>query len=73
MLSIFFFFFSEYEGSGTEVQRKHSKCGVCKYRAECDEDAENVGYVMFPLTISLNKREKILVVHDYLLDYVYSY
>ncbi len=33
----------EYEGSGTEVQRKHSKCGVCKYRAECDEDAENVG------------------------------
>ncbi|CAI5780246.1 tomoregulintomoregulin-1 [Podarcis lilfordi] len=35
----------EYEGSGTEVQRKHSKCGVCKYRAECDEDAENVGCV----------------------------
>ncbi|NWU52546.1 TEFF1 protein, partial [Dromas ardeola] len=38
-------FFVEYEGSGTEVQRKHSKCGVCKYRAECDEDAENVGCV----------------------------
>lgn len=37
------FCFLEYEGSGTEVQRKHSKCGVCKYRAECDEDAENVG------------------------------
>ncbi|RLW13056.1 hypothetical protein DV515_00000064 [Chloebia gouldiae] len=36
---------TEYEGSGTEVQRKHSKCGVCKYRAECDEDAENVGCV----------------------------
>lgn len=36
-------FILEYEGSGTEVQRKHSKCGVCKYRAECDEDAENVG------------------------------
>ncbi|XP_068792412.1 tomoregulin-1 isoform X1 [Struthio camelus] len=35
----------EYEGSGTEGQRKHSKCGVCKYRAECDEDAENVGCV----------------------------
>ncbi|XP_048371334.1 tomoregulin-1-like [Sphaerodactylus townsendi] len=35
----------EYEGSGTEVHRKHSKCGVCKYRAECDEDAENVGCV----------------------------
>uniref|UniRef100_A0A8D2IVZ8 Tomoregulin-1 n=1 Tax=Varanus komodoensis TaxID=61221 RepID=A0A8D2IVZ8_VARKO len=35
----------EYEGSGTEVNRKHSKCGVCKYRAECDEDAENVGCV----------------------------
>ncbi|KAJ7338385.1 hypothetical protein JRQ81_011748, partial [Phrynocephalus forsythii] len=33
----------EYEGSGTDVHRKHSKCGVCKYRAECDEDAENVG------------------------------
>ncbi|NXY67137.1 TEFF1 protein, partial [Glareola pratincola] len=46
MLSVNNTFFSvEYEGSGTEVQRKHSKCGVCKYRAECDEDAENVGCV----------------------------
>ncbi|ETE68927.1 Tomoregulin-1, partial [Ophiophagus hannah] len=35
----------EYEGSGTDIHRKHSKCGVCKYRAECDEDAENVGCV----------------------------
>ncbi|KAG8133151.1 hypothetical protein E2320_010964, partial [Naja naja] len=34
-----------YEGSGTDIHRKHSKCGVCKYRAECDEDAENVGCV----------------------------
>jgi len=33
----------EEEGSGAEVHRKHSKCGPCKYKAECDEDAENVG------------------------------
>lgn len=44
ILPIFMVLFClEYEGSGTEVHRKHSKCGVCKYRAECDEDAENVG------------------------------
>ncbi|MXQ96601.1 hypothetical protein E5288_WYG022904 [Bos mutus] len=36
---------SEEEGSGAEVHRKHSKCGPCKYKAECDEDAENVGCV----------------------------
>ncbi|XP_038626645.1 tomoregulin-1 [Tachyglossus aculeatus] len=35
----------EEDGSGTEVHRKLSKCGVCKYKAECDEDAENVGCV----------------------------
>ncbi|XP_029059608.1 tomoregulin-1 isoform X3 [Monodon monoceros] len=35
----------EEEGSGAEVHRKHSKCGTCKYKAECDEDAENVGCV----------------------------
>nr|XP_055158497.1 tomoregulin-1 isoform X3 [Nyctereutes procyonoides] len=35
----------EEEGSGAEVHRKHSKCGPCKYKAECDEDAENVGCV----------------------------
>ncbi|KAM7319748.1 hypothetical protein ACRRTK_021431 [Alexandromys fortis] len=33
----------EEEGSGAEAPRKHSKCGPCKYKAECDEDAENVG------------------------------
>ncbi|ERE83357.1 putative UPF0439 protein C9orf30 isoform 1 [Cricetulus griseus] len=33
----------EEEGSGAEAHRKHSKCGPCKYKAECDEDAENVG------------------------------
>uniref|UniRef100_A0A4X2L167 Tomoregulin-1 n=1 Tax=Vombatus ursinus TaxID=29139 RepID=A0A4X2L167_VOMUR len=37
--------YSEEEGSGAEVHRKHSKCGPCKYKAECDEDAENVGCV----------------------------
>ncbi|XP_061282324.1 tomoregulin-1 isoform X3 [Bos javanicus] len=36
---------AEEEGSGAEVHRKHSKCGPCKYKAECDEDAENVGCV----------------------------
>ncbi|KAH0503729.1 Tomoregulin-1 [Microtus ochrogaster] len=35
----------EEEGSGAEAPRKHSKCGPCKYKAECDEDAENVGCV----------------------------
>uniref|UniRef100_A0A2K5P9Z4 Myb/SANT-like DNA-binding domain-containing protein 3 n=1 Tax=Cebus imitator TaxID=2715852 RepID=A0A2K5P9Z4_CEBIM len=35
----------EEEGSGAEVHRKLSKCGPCKYKAECDEDAENVGCV----------------------------
>ncbi|XP_008065445.1 tomoregulin-1 isoform X1 [Carlito syrichta] len=35
----------EEEGSGAEVHRKQSKCGPCKYKAECDEDAENVGCV----------------------------
>lgn len=35
----------EYEGSGTEVHRKPSKCGVCKYGRECDEDAEDIGCV----------------------------
>ncbi|KAG8442535.1 hypothetical protein GDO86_011365 [Hymenochirus boettgeri] len=35
----------EYEGSGTEVRKKHSKCGACKYGAECDEDAEDIGCV----------------------------
>ncbi|KAG3287600.1 tomoregulin-1 isoform X1 [Marmota marmota marmota] len=35
----------EEEGSGAEAHRKHSKCGPCKYKAECDEDAENVGCV----------------------------
>ncbi|XP_029445835.1 tomoregulin-1 isoform X3 [Rhinatrema bivittatum] len=35
----------EYEGSGSEVHRKHSKCGACKYGAECDEDAEDIGCV----------------------------
>ncbi|XP_028017682.2 tomoregulin-1-like [Balaenoptera acutorostrata] len=35
----------EEEGAGRVVRRKHSKCGPCKYKAECDEDAENVGCV----------------------------
>ncbi|XP_043920594.1 tomoregulin-1 [Protopterus annectens] len=35
----------EYDGSGTQVRRKHAKCGACKYGAECDEDAEDVGCV----------------------------
>lgn len=37
---------TEEEGSGVEAHRKHSKCGPCKYKAECDEDAENVGWVV---------------------------
>lgn len=36
---------AEEEGSGAGAHRKHSKCGPCKYKAECDEDAENVGCV----------------------------
>ncbi|XP_051784966.1 tomoregulin-1 [Erpetoichthys calabaricus] len=32
----------EYDGSGTEVSRKFTKCGTCKYGAECDEDSEDV-------------------------------
>ncbi|KAI5272775.1 Tomoregulin-1 [Manis pentadactyla] len=35
----------EEEASGAEVHRQHSKCGPCKYKAECEEDAENVGCV----------------------------
>uniref|UniRef100_H3A8A5 Transmembrane protein with EGF like and two follistatin like domains 1 n=1 Tax=Latimeria chalumnae TaxID=7897 RepID=H3A8A5_LATCH len=35
----------EYEGSGTEVHGKNSKCGACKFEAECDEDAEDIGCV----------------------------
>uniref|UniRef100_A0A8C4T9I1 Transmembrane protein with EGF-like and two follistatin-like domains 1b n=1 Tax=Erpetoichthys calabaricus TaxID=27687 RepID=A0A8C4T9I1_ERPCA len=34
--------FTEYDGSGTEVSRKFTKCGTCKYGAECDEDSEDV-------------------------------
>ncbi|KAG2458603.1 TEFF1 protein, partial [Polypterus senegalus] len=34
--------YPEYEGSGTEVSRKFTKCGTCKYGAECDEDSEDV-------------------------------
>ncbi|KAK6491799.1 tomoregulin-1 [Huso huso] len=32
----------EYEGSGADVNRKFTKCGTCKYGAECDEDSEDV-------------------------------
>ncbi|XP_066543784.1 tomoregulin-1 [Amia ocellicauda] len=32
----------EYEGSGSDVGRKFTKCGTCKYGAECDEDSEDV-------------------------------
>ncbi|KAJ8337308.1 hypothetical protein SKAU_G00385280 [Synaphobranchus kaupii] len=32
----------EYEGSGTETGKKFTKCGTCKYGAECDEDLEDV-------------------------------
>ncbi|XP_068092800.1 tomoregulin-1 isoform X2 [Hyperolius riggenbachi] len=35
----------EYEGSGTEVHRKHPRCGACKFGAECVEDDEDVGCV----------------------------
>uniref|UniRef100_A0A667ZJY8 Kazal-like domain-containing protein n=1 Tax=Myripristis murdjan TaxID=586833 RepID=A0A667ZJY8_9TELE len=32
----------EYEGSGSDVGKKFTKCGTCKYGAECDEDSEDV-------------------------------
>lgn len=32
----------EYEGSGLDGGKKFTKCGACKYGAECDEDAEDV-------------------------------
>ncbi|KAJ8268073.1 hypothetical protein COCON_G00132450 [Conger conger] len=32
----------EYEGSGTDTGKKFTKCGTCKYGAECDEDLEDV-------------------------------
>ncbi|XP_030625812.1 tomoregulin-1b [Chanos chanos] len=32
----------EYDGSGTDSGKKLSKCGNCKYGAECDEDSEDV-------------------------------
>ncbi|KAJ8375374.1 hypothetical protein SKAU_G00059540 [Synaphobranchus kaupii] len=32
----------EYEGSGTDTGKKFTKCGTCKYGAECDEDSEDV-------------------------------
>ncbi|XP_055723582.1 tomoregulin-1 isoform X2 [Salvelinus fontinalis] len=32
----------EYEGSGTDAGKKFTKCGKCKYGAECDEDSEDV-------------------------------
>ncbi|MGH0129844.1 UNVERIFIED_CONTAM: hypothetical protein FKN15_041271 [Acipenser sinensis] len=34
--------YPEYEGSGADVSRKFTKCGTCKYGAECDEDSEDV-------------------------------
>ncbi|RXM98850.1 Tomoregulin-1 [Acipenser ruthenus] len=34
--------YPEYEGSGSDVNRKFTKCGTCKYGAECDEDSEDV-------------------------------
>ncbi|KPP76124.1 hypothetical protein Z043_104559 [Scleropages formosus] len=30
------------DGSGTDAGRKFTKCGTCKYGAECDEDSEDV-------------------------------
>uniref|UniRef100_A0A667YZM4 Kazal-like domain-containing protein n=1 Tax=Myripristis murdjan TaxID=586833 RepID=A0A667YZM4_9TELE len=30
------------EGSGSDVGKKFTKCGTCKYGAECDEDSEDV-------------------------------
>nr|XP_060465558.1 tomoregulin-1 [Panthera onca] len=47
----------EEEGSGAEVHRKHSKCGPCKYKAECDEDAENVGFIDTDDTSLLGKKD----------------
>uniref|UniRef100_A0A6Q2Z2Q1 Transmembrane protein with EGF-like and two follistatin-like domains 1a n=1 Tax=Esox lucius TaxID=8010 RepID=A0A6Q2Z2Q1_ESOLU len=32
----------EYEGSGSDLGKKFTKCGTCKYGAECDEDSEDV-------------------------------
>ncbi|KAL0966584.1 hypothetical protein UPYG_G00297100 [Umbra pygmaea] len=32
----------EYEGSGPDMGKKFTKCGTCKYGAECDEDSEDV-------------------------------
>ncbi|XP_056149189.1 tomoregulin-1 isoform X2 [Lampris incognitus] len=32
----------DYEGSGSDVGKKFTKCSTCKYGAECDEDSEDV-------------------------------
>ncbi|XP_078464267.1 tomoregulin-1-like isoform X1 [Lampetra planeri] len=34
---------ADYEGSGSEHYRKSTKCGICLYGSECDEDAEDIG------------------------------
>uniref|UniRef100_UPI003590124C tomoregulin-1-like n=1 Tax=Myxine glutinosa TaxID=7769 RepID=UPI003590124C len=35
----------DYDISGSEPYRKSTKCGICLYGSECDEDAEDVGCV----------------------------
>lgn len=44
--SLLMWFVTDDEGSGSDVGKKFTKCSTCKYGAECDEDSEDVWWVL---------------------------
>lgn len=51
ILDIIILFFTDDEGSASEVGKKFTKCSTCKYGAECDEDSEDVWWVLISLKV----------------------